>query len=162
MDTFELATVVVAGTALVLAPIDLHPVRPTEPLPVDAHYAIARIEHKLAAPDREKVAKVRHALGFRREWTPNSHLGETPTYITAWTQGELNDVYERVGGTVTTRIVERSPYGCDSTWKATEITLTVHVPGVGYVEIVTDWDEDYGGHDLPIMQAIPDAILIAI
>ncbi|MFJ6566617.1 hypothetical protein ACIQNU_04305 [Streptomyces sp. NPDC091292] len=161
MQTFELAATVVAGTALVLAPIDLHPVRPTEPLPVDAQYAIARIEHKLAAPDREKVAAVRQALGFRYGWTPAPHLGETPTYITAWTQHELNDMYEQVGGIVTTRIVERSPYGCDTTWKATEITLTVDVPGVGYVEIVTDWDEDSGGRDLPIMQVIPDAILIA-
>jgi hypothetical protein len=161
MDTFELAATVIAGTALVLAPIDLHPVRPTEPLPVDAHYAIARIEQKLAAFDREEVAKVCDALGFRRGWTPDSYLGETPSYINVWTQHELNDLYLRTGGTVTTRAVERTLCEGDTPYPATEIALTVNVPGVGDVRIVTDWDEESGGHDLPIMQAIPDAILIA-
>lgn len=100
------------------------------------------------------AAKVREALGFHYGWKPSPHLGETATHITMWTQRELNDVYERVGGTVTTRQVERSACDGDATWAAIEITLTVDLPDVGRVEIVTDWDEDTGGHDLPVMRAI--------
>lgn len=153
MDTFELATVVVAGTALVLAPIDPQPIRDLN-TPVPASTWVVTFDEK-------KVRLVRDALGFRNGWTPSTHLGETLTYITAWTQHELNDLYVRVGGTVTTRPVVRTACDGDATWSATEITLTVPVPGVGDVQIVTDWDEESGGHNLPIMQAIPDAVLIA-
>src|SRR4051812_30494821 len=107
------------------------------------------------------TAKVGQALGFRNGWKPNTYLGETATRITAWTQVELNAVFERVGGTVTTRQVQRSACGGDATWAATEITVTVDLPGIGRVEIVTDWDEETGGHDLPVMRAVPDADLIA-
>lgn len=96
-----------------------------------------------------------------RGWTPNEHLGETLHFITAWTQHELNTIYVRAGGTVTTRLVTRSTSNGDSTWPATEITLTVPVPNIGDVQIVTDWDEDSGGRDLPVMQVIPHAELIA-
>lgn len=133
----------------------------TAPLPGAALRAIARIEHALLAPERERIAKVGQVLGLRRGWKPNAHLGETATHITMWTQRELNAVYERVGGTVTTRQVERTACDGDVTWDATEITLTTEVPGVGYVEIVTDWDEESGGRDLPVMQQIADAELIA-
>ena len=114
-----------------------------------------------ARAEAERVAKVGQALGFRSGWKPNVHLGETATRITRWTQRELNDVFERVGGTVTTRQVQRSTSDGSATWNATEITLTTEIPGVGYIEIVTDWDEETGGRDLPLMQAIPDATLIA-
>ncbi|WP_406444524.1 hypothetical protein OHB14_36660 [Streptomyces sp. NBC_01613] len=133
----------------------------TQTLPAVALRAVARIEDALAAPERERIAKVGQALGFRRNWKPNTHLGETATHITAWTQHELNTVFERVGGTVTTRQVERSTSDGEATWTATEITLTAEIPGVGYVEVITDWDEESGGRDLPLMQAIPDAELIA-
>jgi hypothetical protein len=112
-----------------------------------------------ARAEAGRIAKVGQALGFRNGWKPDPHLGETVTSLTTWSQHELNDVYERVGGTVTTRVVQRT--GSDSTWQATEITLTVDVPGVGLVKVSTDWYEEYGGHDLPLMQAIPDATLIA-
>jgi len=135
--------------------------RPTAPLPPAAHHAIYRIEHALAAEERELAAKVGQALGFRRGWKPDAYLGETVTHITAWTQHELNTVFERVGGTVTTRQVERTACDGDATWTATEITLTTEVPGVGYVEVVTDWDEESGGRDLPVMRAIPDAVLVS-
>ncbi|WP_327671858.1 MULTISPECIES: hypothetical protein [unclassified Streptomyces] len=111
------------------------------------------------APTR--AALVARALGFPRGWTPNEHLGETLHFITAWTQHELNTIYVRAGGTVTTRLVTRSTSNGDSTWPATEITLTVPVPNIGDVQIVTDWDEDSGGRDLPVMQVIPHAELIA-
>jgi hypothetical protein len=107
------------------------------------------------------VAKVGQALGFRSGWKPNTYLGETATRITAWTQVELNTVFERVGGTVTTRQVERSTSDGSATWTATEITLTVHLPGIASVEVSTDWDEETGGRDLPVMRAVPDANLIA-
>jgi hypothetical protein len=135
--------------------------RHTAPLPTDVLQAIARLEHSLAAPERELVAKVGQALGFRHGWKPNAHLGETATYITAWTQYELNTVFERGGGTVTTRPVQRSTSNGDATWAATEITLTVDLPGIGYVELVTDWDEETGGRDLPVMRSIAGTDLIA-
>lgn len=153
MDTIELAATVVAGTALVLAPIDPKPIRDLN-TPIPASTWVVTFDEKL-------VRRVRDALGFRHGWTPNTHLGESTTYITAWTQHELNSVYIRTGGTVTTRLVERTACDGDATWPATEITLTVDVPGVGDVQVVTDWDEESGGRDLPLMQAIPDATLIA-
>jgi len=84
-----------------------------------------------------------------------------PRPATVWCQHELNAVYERAGGTVTTRTVQRTTHGGESTWDATEITVTVDLPGIGPVEAFTDWYEEYGGHDLPLMQAIPNAHLIA-
>jgi hypothetical protein len=135
--------------------------RPTAPLPTAAQRAIARLEHALTAPDRELAAKVGQALGFGHGWKPDAHLCETVRHITTWTQYELNAVYERVGGTVTTRQVERSTSDGSATWTATEITLTVDLPDIGYVELVTDWDEKTGGRDLPVMQPIADTHLIA-
>lgn len=113
-----------------------------------------------ARAEANRVATVGKALGFSDHFMPQPFLGETATSLTMWSQHELNAVYERVGGTVTTRIVERT-CSTGSTWKATEITLTVQVDGVGPVTVSTDWNEESGGHDLPLMQAIPDAELIA-
>lgn len=115
----------------------------------------------VAPPANEQRALVARALGFHSGWTPNEYLGENLTYITTWSQHELNAVYLRTGGTVTTRPVERSTGEGRSTWPATEIVLTVNVPDVGEVRVVTDWDEPSDGHDLPIMQGIPAAELIA-
>jgi hypothetical protein len=135
--------------------------RPTAPLSAVALRAIGRIEHVLAAPERELAAKVGQALGFHNGWKPNAHLGDTATRITTWTQYELNTVFERVGGTVTSRPVQRSTSDGTATWAATEITLTVDLPGIGYVELVTDWDEETGGRDLPVMRSIAGTDLIA-
>lgn len=115
-----------------------------------------------ARAEADRAAKVGQTLGFRRNWKPNAYLGETTTHIAAWTQHELNTVFERVGGTVTTRQVERSACDGDAIWTATEITLTVEVAGIGSVTVSTDWDEESGGRDLPLMQAIPDATLIDV
>jgi hypothetical protein len=114
-----------------------------------------------ARAEAERVAKVGEALGFANHWMPQPFLGETATSLTMWSQHELNTVYERVGGTVTTSIVERT-CSTGSTWQATEITLTIEVPGVGPVKVSTDWDEESGGRDLPLMQAIPSATLLAV
>jgi hypothetical protein len=116
---------------------------PTAPLPPAA----------LAAPDAATLDKVRVALGFPAGWKPDAYLGETVTYLTAWSQMELNDLFERVGGTVTTRQVERSASD-GTTWRANEITLTVQVADVGPVEIVTDIEDDpeHGYRtDLPVV-----------
>lgn len=114
-----------------------------------------------AAAEAARIAKVGQALGFNAGWKPNPYLGETATHLTMWTQRELNTVFERAGGTVTTRQAARSTSDGSATWIATEITLTVIVPGVGPVHLVTDWDEETGGRDLPVMQTIADAELIA-
>jgi hypothetical protein len=95
-----------------------------------------------ASVDVVKLAKVLAALGVPSTWRPRSYLGETETYWTVWSQVELNDLFERVGGTVTTRQVERSTSDGSATWIATEITLTVTVPEVGPVAIVTDIEDD--------------------
>jgi hypothetical protein len=126
--------------------------RLTEALPPAALHAMARIEQAFAKAERELAAKVGQAIGLRPGWQPRGSLGETPTVIYQWTQRELNDVFERVGGTVTARKVERSTSA--GTWPATEITLTTEVPGVGPVRVVTDWDEESGGHDLPVMHGL--------
>jgi len=127
---------------------------PTAPLPQSARDAMRRLELALTTPDPAIVEKVRTALGFPRGWRPDAHLGETATYVTMWSQIELNALFERVGGTVTTRQVERSTHDGGSTWTATELTLTVDVPDVGPVEVATDIEDDPGrGYrtDIPVV-----------
>ena len=160
MTSIELAAVVVAGTAVVLAPIDPQVLRSNEPEPAPTVQPLTFAALLLAHAEAELAAKVRTALGMpgRRMATED---GETARRIGMWSQLELNAVYERVGGTVTTRTVQRTTHGGESIWNATEITVTVDLPGIGAVEIVTDWYEGYNGRDLPLMQAIPDAELIA-
>ncbi|MFF8482345.1 hypothetical protein [Streptomyces antibioticus] len=176
MSTYRLAAITAAGTCLVLAPVNtrplhyqcrLHPDTLTTPHgclacardAADLEQASrARIE---AAAEANRVATVGKALGFSDHFMPQPFLGDTATSLTMWSQHELNAVYERVGGTVTTRIVERT-CSTGSTWTATEITLTVQVDGIGPVTVSTDWDEESGGRDLPLIQAIPDAELIAV
>jgi len=151
LSTIELATVVIAGSALVLAPIDPQPIadlnEPTPPSTWEPTF------------DEALTRRVCTALGLSYS-KPRAEEGETETRFLVWSQDELNDVFERVGGIVTSRTVQRSPRGC-STWNATEITVTVDLPGIGTVMVFTDWEESYGGRDLPVMQQIPDAELIA-
>jgi hypothetical protein len=127
---------------------------PTAPLPRLAVDAMRSLELALTTPDPGIVEKVRTRLGFPTGWKPNAHLGETATYLTAWSQMELNALFERVGGTITSRQVKRNTSDGSSTWAATEITLTVQVSGVGPVEIVTDIEDDpeHGYRtDLPVV-----------
>lgn len=114
---------------------------PTAALSQLAVDALRSLEVALITPDPAVVAKVNAALGFRANRMPNAHLGETATYLTVWSQMELDDIFRRVGGTVIIRQVERSASD-GATWTADEITLTVDVPDVGYVEIVTDIEDD--------------------
>ncbi|MFE2563066.1 hypothetical protein [Streptomyces mirabilis] len=150
MDTFELATTVVAGTALVLAPIDPQPIRDLNtPLPEPEPEPAPALDQKL-------IARVRTALGLTH-WRPNADHGETETRLVLWSQLELNDLYERVGGTVTSQQVARSSSD-GATWTAEEITVTVDVPGLGPIEAVTDWYEDFAKHgsrdELPLTRAL--------
>jgi hypothetical protein len=144
LNTIELATTVAIGTALVLAPIDPQPIRELNtPIPDPAPEPIVF--------DQELIARVRTALGLKH-WRPDAEGGETETRIVMWSQLELNDLYLRVGGTVTSRQV-----ACGDRTEE-EITVTVDVPGVGPVEAVTDWYEGlakYGARDeLPLMLAL--------
>lgn len=152
MTSIDLATITLAGTAVVLAPIPAAVVRDLN----DAHDTPEPAPAPEPVFDDTLVRRVRTALGMPY-WTPRPWLGETETRTILWSQLELNGVYERVGGTVTTRTVQRTTHGGESTWQATEITVTVDLPGIGAVEAVTDWDEDTGGRDLPLMQAIAPA-----
>jgi hypothetical protein len=110
-----------------------------------------------ARAEAERVAKVRAALGYPASWKPDPYYGETTTHLTVWSQMELNDLFERVGGTVTSRQVERSTSDGSSTWTATEVTLTVQVDSLGPVEVVTDIEDDseHGYRtDVPVLLAL--------
>ncbi|MEU1088941.1 hypothetical protein ABZ401_19260 [Streptomyces sp. NPDC005892] len=111
--------------------------------------AVDAAEAVVKAATATLAAKVRHALGWRDTRILD---GETATSLSFWSQHELNAVYERVGGVVTSRTVHRA-YDGEATVD-TEITVTITLPGVGTVQLTTDWDEDSGGHDLPVMRAI--------
>ncbi|MGW0920128.1 hypothetical protein ACWD3J_14060 [Streptomyces sp. NPDC002755] len=112
----------------------------TAPLPAPAREAMRRLEVALTTPNPAVVAKVHAVLGLKRVGQPRAYLGETATYMLVWSQIELNEIFERVGGTVTSREAKRST--SDGTWTATELTLTVDVDGVGPVELVTDIEDD--------------------
>lgn len=107
------------------------------------------IEEALRVAEADLAGQVRRTLGFPSRHTAD---GDTATRITVWTQLELNDLYEQFGGTVTSRIVQRT-YESETTTD-TEIAVTVNLPGVATVQLVTDWYEPDGGHDLPVMRAI--------
>ncbi len=108
----------------------------------------------IAPADPAIVEKVRVFLGYRPGWAPRTELGETATSLTVWSQNELNALFDRVGGTVSMRQASRSTSGGDITWTATELTLTVEVPGVGPVRITTDIEDNPGSGyrtDLPVV-----------
>ncbi|MFF2100934.1 hypothetical protein [Streptomyces sp. NPDC058202] len=138
-------------------------VRPTSPLPMAAVQAMHRIEYALAAPQRELAAKVGAALGFRGTCQAREDLGETATRHIVWSQVELNDVFERVGGTVTSRQVERSTSDGSSTWTAIELILTVNLPDIGPVQVSTDLEVESEVYptDLPVVRAALDGTLAA-
>lgn len=116
--------------------------RPTAALPQPAIDAMRSLEAALITPDPAVVARVNAALGLRVNRKPNVHLGETATHRAVWSQMELNEIFERVGGAVSLREVERSNCDGEASWAATEITLTVQVPDVGPVTVVTDIEDD--------------------
>lgn len=172
MTTIQLAAIVTAGTAFVLAPIDPRPLNnPCRRHPdtrgidgqcLDCARDEADIEHAdRARAEAELSTQVRTALGLPGHGRPIREAGETPTRVCVWDQEHLNAVYERVGGTTTARTLRRTADSGRTAWDATEITVTVDLPGIGRVEAFTDWYEEAGGRDLPLMRAIPDAILIA-
>jgi len=112
---------------------------------------LTEVERELNKAHDELGAQVLRALGFRSTQIAD---GDTATRIGMWSQFELNAVYERVGGIVTTRTVQHTNTG--ETTLGTEITLTVVLPGIATVQLTTEWYEPYGGHDLPLMHAIAE------
>jgi hypothetical protein len=110
---------------------------------------LTETERELNKAHDDLGAQVLRALGFSA-----GHLadGDTATRLSFWSQHELNAVYERVGGVVTSRTVHRTYDG--ETTVDTEITVTTALPGIGTVQLTADWYEPYGGHDLPLMRAI--------
>ncbi|MBQ0827686.1 hypothetical protein [Streptomyces tagetis] len=153
-DASQAAAIVAAGTALVLAPVDPAVFRPAAPVPAPTVPGCTAIllAHATLRAQADTTARVRAHLGYHPAWTPRAHLGETSRRIQAWDQRELNALHERLGGEVTAREVTRT--AGRTTWTATEITLTVDVPGVGPVTVSTDWDEESGGHDLPLARGL--------
>lgn len=133
------------------------PLCPTELHPSAATTATARLERALTAPapDRKAVAAIRRLLGTPL-WEPRPELGETLTRRFLWSQRELNDVYERHGGTVTARPVPQP--GTPSAQPVMEITVTVPVDGTRPVEFVTEWDGDWARDsrpgELPLVRAL--------
>ncbi|WP_158706634.1 hypothetical protein [Streptomyces alboviridis] len=150
------AAIVAAGTIAVLAPVDPKVFRPAEtetPATVLGFTAILLADAALR-DQAQTTDRVRTHLGYSPYWMPRPDLGETATTLIVWDQHELNALYERVGGTVTTRQAVRSIDDGHTTWPATEITLTVHVPDVGPVTVSTDWDEEIVSHDLPLARGL--------
>lgn len=108
------------------------------------------------------AAQVRRALGFRFSGAPKLDLDETATRVSVWCVRTLNDVFARVGGTVTARQAERT-LSDGSTYMVTEVTLTTALPEVGEVQAFTDWEpaEEPHGFGLPLIAAINAQALAA-
>jgi hypothetical protein len=130
----------------------------TDPLyPTELHPATTTRPERPSGPqpsDRKAVAAVRRLLGTPL-WEPRPELGEKPTRRFLWSQRELNDFYERHGGTVTARPVQPDTPDAQPVM---EITVTVPVDEVGAVELVTEWDGDWeqdaGRSGLPLVRAL--------
>ncbi|MFB7589355.1 hypothetical protein [Streptomyces sp. NPDC056169] len=97
------------------------------------------------------ATRVRRALGLRGSLTLQHD--ETPTRVTVWSLHELQDVYARVGGTVTLTQATRTV--SDGTeYTVIETTLTTQLPGLAIAEITTDWDPhtELDGYGLPVIR----------
>lgn len=95
--------------------------------------------------------KVRRALGLRG--TLAIQHDETATDVTVWDMRSLQDVYDRVGGTVALTPVTRTT--SDGTeYDIVEATLTTRLPGVAAARITTDWDPagELYGYALPVVR----------
>lgn len=101
------------------------------------------------------ATKVRTALGLRRRDVLDD---ETETRVSMWDIRDLNDVHARVGGTVTARQVERTAWSDVRTYTVTEVTITADLPGIGVVEVFTDWDpaDETYGFTLPVIRALAE------
>lgn len=97
------------------------------------------------------AADIRHALGLTRTVLDDD---ETPARVSVYDIRTLDDVYTRVGGTVTVR-----PYSVkvgDEMLYAIEVTITTVLPGIGKVQAFTDWDTELEPHGwtLPVIRSI--------
>ncbi|MFF7901200.1 hypothetical protein ACIO02_34075 [Streptomyces sp. NPDC087568] len=148
-----LTAATVIGTLAVLAPIPPRTIRGLYPTagPLKATPA------PVPASDGAQVAAVSSFLGLPH-WRPRPEVGETETRVLMWSQLELNALYERIGGTVTSRQVEHTTSD-GRPWTEEEITVTVDVPGVGLVQAVTGWCDTLAKHGprntLALTRALP-------
>ncbi|MFD7093372.1 hypothetical protein [Streptomyces xanthophaeus] len=95
--------------------------------------------------------RARTALGFRATDIA-SHLGETALHISVWSPRELQDIYDRRGGTITSRIVDEAR--SDGTFaELTRVTLTVRIPTLGTITAACDWDHNDPDEDA--MRQVP-------
>ncbi|MGW1071538.1 hypothetical protein [Streptomyces sp. NPDC002537] len=123
---------------------------------IDSLHAAALYENQLRTDfiaEAALAARVRAALGMPDYGPPRPDMDETATRILVWSVRELQDVYDRVGGTVTRQPVERT-LSDGTSYSAYEITVAVTLPAIGRVQIFTDWAPEDGCHHLPVMQAI--------
>lgn len=117
-------------------------------------YDIEAANRAKALANRDAHARrVRLALGLPNYPLPVASAGETATRLCIWDVKTLAPLYDRLGGTVTSRQIERT-YSDDSTETVTEITVTVDLPGIGTVELFTDWEPEHGGTELAVMRAL--------
>lgn len=89
-----------------------------------------------ATAEAIRAARIRAALDLPAA-PPRPELGETATRICVWSFRELIELQGRFGGTTTARSVVRA-LSDDVTFAAVEVTLTVVLPVLGTVELVTD------------------------
>lgn len=97
------------------------------------------------------ATKVRRALGLRGSLTIQHN--ETPTDVTVWDVNSLQDVYARVGGTLTLAQVTRT-VSDGTTYSITEATLTTRLAGLATARVTTDWDptDELHGYALPVIR----------
>ncbi|MFE0651364.1 hypothetical protein ACFVZH_22525 [Streptomyces sp. NPDC059534] len=96
------------------------------------------------------TTRVRRALGLRGTLTLQHD--ETPTRVTIWDIHTLQDVYARVGGTLTLAQATRT-VSDGTTYTVIETTLTTQLPGLATAQITTDWDPatEVDGFALPVI-----------
>lgn len=109
-------------------------------------------ERQVPQPDPVLSAAVRAALGLRPT-PPCPGLGESATRVSVWDVTVLQAVMDQVDGTLTAREIEH-PLSTGTTHRVTEITLTTELPGIGTVEVFTDWEPEHTAAELPILRRL--------
>nr|WSX48873.1 hypothetical protein OG409_07885 [Streptomyces sp. NBC_00974] len=95
--------------------------------------------------------RARRALGLHVTKI-STHLGETALHVNVWSPRELQDIYDRRGGTITSRVIEETT--SDGTVvPLTRVTLTVRIPSLGTITASTDWDHNDPDEDA--MRQVP-------
>lgn len=103
--------------------------------------------------ETQLATAISRALGHNR--THTIAPDENAACLTLWSIRELQDAYDRIGGTVTARTVTRL-YSGGVTAPCIEIVLTADLDGIGPVALNTDWDpaDEAYGLGLSVIQAL--------